>query len=698
MQLFCAFALLAFTAVGERGNPLSEAISLLNDLHAKITAEGTRELKAFNEYASWCGNYAADSKNEIKTATMEKNKLEAEIAELSSEIVVADSKIGDLAGAISSADVELKDATAIRTKESADFHKSDTELVEAVDVLDRAIAVLQREMQKNPAALVQVDTSNMKALLQSLGAVIDAASFNSADRQSLIALVQSRQEADSDDGDVGAPAAAVYKTHSTNVVDVLQDMREKAEVQLSNLRKGEMNTKHNFEMLKQSLEDQIAADKKDMDGTKGRKSAAKEGKAIAEGDLQGTITGLGRLNDGLAAADTTCKQVAADHASTTAARTEELKVIAEAIQVLTSTTSGAEGQTYSLLQVEVQSSLRTSSDLARLEVLALVKKLAKDHHSAALAQLASRIAATVRLGEANGEDVFAKVKALIRDLVSRLESEAGADATEKAFCDDELAKTKAKKEELDDDVSKMTSKIDIASARSAELKSDVKVLQAELAALARTQNEMDRLRVETHSDYVQAKADLEQGLGGVRRALVVLRDYYAKDSAAMVDVGALMQQPAKPELFAKAGGAGTSIIGILEVILSDFASNLAKEETQEAGAQAGHEKMSQQNAITKTTKEQDVKYKTGEFKSLDKNINEISSDRSRTNTELDAVLDYYAKLQGRCIAKPETYETRRDHRAAEIAGLRRAQEILENEVAFVQRKHRGGNIRGALMP
>merc|ERR1719487_1396432 len=92
----------------------------------------------------------------------------------------------------------------------------------------------------------------------------------------------------------------------------------------------------------------------------------------------------------------------------------------------------------------------------------------------------------------------------------------------------------------------------------------------------------------------------------------------------------LMQQPAKPEQFAKASGAGGSIINILEVCESDFATNLAKEETEEADAQEEYEKTTQENKITKTTKEQDVKYKTQESTSLDKAISELSSDKDTT--------------------------------------------------------------------
>merc|ERR1719456_528020 len=143
--------------------------------------------------------------------------------------------------------------------------------------------------------------------------------------------------------------------------------------------------------------------------------------------------------------------VAADHEATVKSRTEELNAIATAKKVLSETSSGAVGQSYSLLQVASQTSsqLQTRADLANAEIVRLVKKLAKDHHSSALAQLASRIGAVIRYGSAGGDDVFGKVKGLITDMIAKLEAEAKSEATEKAYCDEELAKTEAKKAELE---------------------------------------------------------------------------------------------------------------------------------------------------------------------------------------------------------------------------------------------------------
>merc|ERR1719254_297570 len=229
----------------------------------------------------------------------------------------------------------------------------------------------------------------------------------------------------------------------------------------------------------------------------------------------------------------------------------------------------------------------------------------------------------------NGEDPFKKVKGLIADMIEKLEAEAEADATHKAFCDKELAESHEKKDDKTNEIAKLSTKIDQMSARSAQLKGEVAALQKSLAELAASQAEMDKMRKEENAAFVQNKADMEQGLAGVKLALKVLRDYYAKDDKA----------------HAAAEGAGHGIIGLLEVIESDFSKALAEFITVEKTAADTYDRETKENEIEKTTKEQDVKYKTEEATMLDKAISEAGSDRDGVRTELAAVNEYMAGLE-----------------------------------------------------
>merc|ERR1719345_175408 len=133
---------------------------------------------------------------------------------------------------------------------------------------------------------------------------------------------------------MGAPAAVVYKSHSTDILDLLEDLKEKAEEELAALRKAETNTKQNFEMLEQSLTDANANDNKDM----------AEEKASNTKDLEMTVKALADANSVLEGIKSDCMQVAADHEATVAGRNAELKAIADAKKILEDTTSGAATQ------------------------------------------------------------------------------------------------------------------------------------------------------------------------------------------------------------------------------------------------------------------------------------------------------------------------------------------------------------------
>jgi len=282
--------------------------------------------------------------------------------------------------------------------------------------------------------------------------------------------------------------------------------------------------------------------------------------------------------------------------------------------------------------------------------------------------LASRMVSVVRFATGDKADVFAKIKGLITDMISKLESEAEKDATQKAWCDKELAETTSKKDSKTAEIAKLTSKIDSDSAKSKQLKSHVAELQAQLGELTRSQAEMDQVRAQEKALYQANKAEMEQGLDGIKMALKVLNDYYAKGDKAH-----------------SGGGDSSGIIGLLEVCESDFSKELAEMNESEETSQASYDGETKENEIAKVTKEQSVKYKTKDAAGLDNHVAELTSDRAGTEEELSAATQYLTQLQSQCIAKAETYGERKARREAEIEGLKQAQEVLENELAFIQK-------------
>merc|ERR1711972_534901 len=120
----------------------------------------------------------------------------------------------------------------------------------------------------------------------------------------------------------------------------------------------------------------------------------------------------------------------------------------------------------------------------------------------------------------------------------------------------------------------------------------------------------------------------------------------------------------------------------------------------EESAQAAYEKETKENEIEKATKEHDVKYKSKESTELDKSVAETSSDRSGVQEELDATLEYLSKLHGECDEKAETHGQRMARFESEIAGLKEALKVLEEETAgassLVQRSASSHRLRGVV--
>merc|ERR1719488_392464 len=158
------------------------------------------------------------------------------------------------------------------------------------------------------------------------------------------------------------------------------------------------------------------------------------------------------------------------------------------------------------------------------------------------------------------------------------------------------------------------------TAKSAKLKEQVAELQKQLAALAKSQAEMDSIRAEEKGAFDKNSAEMEKGIKGVKLALKVLNEYYAK---------------AKDH--SSSDGAGSGIIGLLEVCESDFTKGLAEMTSAEQTAVKEYDTTSKENEITKATKEQDAKYKTKEAKGLDKETAEANGDKSNVQAELDSV-------------------------------------------------------------
>merc|ERR1740138_532584 len=595
-----------------------------------------------------CHDDSMDLGFQIETGKKDVARAKATIADEEAKIGSAEAKIEELSTSIATSTKDLESATAIRAKENADFQKLEKELMEAVSMLERAYGIIEREMAKTGFIQGKAGQESMSKVMDALEAVIVSAGVNSADKAKVQALLQATQGSSDEDLELqpaGAPDPAAYKSKSGGILSVLEDMLEKAKAELASAQKAEMNAAFDFKMLKQKIEDAVAFGEKQLAETKKAKAAAEEAKAVAEGELETASKNLSDDETHLKDLQQECMTSAEEDTESKTSRAEELEALGTAKKILEEKTGAASDRAYSFIQIGTVSKAGTKTKEVKQHVLDLLQSLAKKNNDKQLSLLAQRIQSAAMLGE----DPFAKIKGLISEMIEKLEAEAAKEAAHKAFCDKEIG--------------------EIAAAQKAATE----------------------LRQEQAAAWAAAKADYEQGLEGVGMALQVLRDYYAEKDESFIqgDKAAFLQgtMGLGANKHSKATGASTGIIGMLEVVESDFSKLLSEGNAAEAMAVEEYEKLTQDNAIATTEKETAVKYKTKDSKETEAMLAGLKEDKEVASKEYSAIMDYWEQLQPMCIAKPEPYAERKKRREAEIAGLKEALTILEEEAgspAFLQ--------------
>merc|ERR1719265_3000795 len=174
--------------------------------------------------------------------------------------------------------------------------------------------------------------------------------------------------------------------------------------------------------------------------------------------------------------------------------------------------------------------------------------------------------------------------------------------------------------------------------------------------------------------------DSQEAQTAVAQALTVLREFYAKAAEA---TALLQQQPTPPPIFdtpyTGMQGMKGGVVGMLEVIQSDFARLESETKAAEATAQKEYEVFMSDSEIDKSAKTADIANKTTKKQDDEQALESKKVDLEGTQKELDAALAYFDKLKPSCVDAAISYEARVAQRKEEIASLQEALKILSGE-------------------
>lgn len=664
LTLICSGGVLASEVT-----PVQKVIQLMDEMKAKGEKEMKEEAAQYAKYERFCEDTLLDKKRSIARAEEKMAVLDADIKQATSDIERLTTEITELDEDIKSSREEQDKASKVRKKERDDFAATFTDYTESIDAIGRAVNALKENNKKH--SFVQLSAvRSLKNLPGSAVDSIDAYLSDTSDIEPASLLMESSQQ---------PPAPKTYEVHSNGVVKMLEGLQDKFVEERQSLEAEEAKTKHAYEMMMQSMKAQEAQDVKYMKQNTGHKNKEVESKAAMESDLEET-TGE-RDADAKYRADLveSCKKKAFDMASRTKLRQEELEAIAKATQIISETVAGkAEKHLRNFLQIKSQSAVLVflrSEGSAREHVARLLQQASRTLGSRVLAAAAVRVR----------EDPIAKVKDMIITLVARLRDQISKAADKKAECDLQLTENKATREDKTDTVDELKSEIDALTSTIAHLTDDMETLTDDVNKLQAAMKNATELRAEEKAKNTATIKDAKEAQDAVARALRVLEEFYVKagEATSLVQQSTSDEdtQPEPPETFDETyngmGGEQGGVVGMLEVIQSDFARLDAETTAEELKAKKEYETFMEDSKIDKEEKLVTIENKKRKKLHKSQDLTTAEADLVGTQKELDAAMETFEKLKATCLPSGPSFKERQEQRAKEIKELQGAVENLQ---------------------
>jgi len=619
--------------------PVQKVLQMMNDMLAKGKKEKADEAVEFSTYKQFCTSTGAEKTRNIEDGKFAIVQLKGNIEKATADVGTLTEEISVLTADIDELSGQKAEALAMRAKEYADFSAIHSEYVSAIDAVDRALQVLAT----SPGiSLSQIQDSlvSLKALNLQASAQAAVMRFLQASRDPAEALLQQTPK--------------TYESSSGGVIDMVKELGTKFKEEKYELEKEEATKKHANDMIVQDLQGSIDRSTKEQSDKMATKSKREKDAAEAKGDLADTTASVASDTEYLADLTKECSTKAADFETRQGVRKGEIEALTKAIEIMAGG-AVAGGTAYLPTLVQKSTSLAQLRSAGQSPVQKQVAQFLSDRaqrsNSKILALMANRVAA----------DPLKKIKKMIEDMVSKLMEEANEEAEHKGFCDTEMGTNKATRDTKTEEVEKLNALIEALTAQIAKLGKEAADLSDEITALDSAVAKATGIRAEEKEKNTATIADAKVAGEATARALQVLKDFYGSADSSVAQ-----------------GSSSTGVVGMLEVIMSDFVRLQTETTAAEDRAATEYTKFTRDSSQSKAVKSTDMKHKLNSKTTKQGDLEEAKKDLKGTQEELDSAEAYFEKLKPSCVEAGESYEERVARRKEEIESLTDALKILED--------------------
>jgi len=666
-------SLLSFDAEAAKNRPVSKVITLLKDMLKQLEKEAEEDEEVYDKMACWCETNDKEKTKAVSDAEARISDLTTSIEEKTAASARLNTEITNLNKEVAQNQGALDAATAIRTKQLAEFNAEEKDLLESISALKSAVTVLgkhNKAMLQVPkshmlgvAATLQHELSKHHAMLQGV--------LTPSDRRKIGAFVQSPE----DFFDAEPTFKQSYAPQSGAIFGILNQMKETFESNLSASQKDEMANQKAYEDLKAAKEEEIAAGQAQVDTKTQELADTDEKNAQAKQDIEDTKNSLSSDEQFLMMLKEKCSMTDSEWEERQKTRQLEMEAVSKALAVLSSD-DAHDLFTKTFNPAFVQTESRSHSE-ARDQASKLLKSVAMKVGNPRLATLA----------EAVQLDAFTRVKKAIDDMVVQLLKEKEDEIKHKDFCTDEFNSNELQTEKKTRSKQDLEAKVSDLEMTIKELTQAIDGLKSEVSELQVQMKRAGEDREKQNKEFQGVVADQRATQKLLQQAVNVLKSFYAKKAAAFLQQQKVGGPPPPPgfESYKKNAAAG-GVMGMIEQIINDAKAMEAEAIRGEEDAQKAYEEFVKDTNSSVEEKAKDMVHKSKTKAKAEADLEQAKDDKEAVLLELEQLGNYKAELHGSCDFVVKNFEIRQSARDEEIEALKQAKAILSgaNFAMFLQ--------------
>jgi len=647
----------------------------MKKLSSQITAEGKKEAEQYDKYACFCKEQADEKLYNIEKSEKIIKKQTAKIAKLETEISELNADINALTLLIEEKEAAIKAAEDTRNEQHEKYVATDNDMQAAIKAIKGAIKAL-KDSKGELKGDADTDFMQIKKLASQVLKVVHPRLLSQKQHAALVQISEPGK-------------AHAFEYQSNDIIAVLEGLKDEFLQNKKELDESEFETNSAFERKRLGLQNEVKFANKDKNEKEQILEAKSEELHLTEQEKSAETDAMNADQAFLDTVTTECEQKAKDWDQRSKARSDELTALADA---LTTLQEGAANQysankklnlaqkSTSFLQVSGTSS-QSMQLTATLGASQLLSKVARDLHSPVLSVTAMKVKLMA--------DHFVKVRAIVKDLISKLEDDAEAEATQKGFCDTNMAAALTDRDTGNAQIEEAMATISKITAEKEELEQEIQDLKKAIADNLKALNEATELRNGEKADNEATIETSDEGKTAVELAINILKEFYEN---AFIQTGKYVPPNADrsgktvadraPEVFSGdyhgSQGASKGIMGLLDVILSDFERTIDTTQTSEDTAQASFEAFEADTKQDNEDKEDEIDTKEGRISDIEDELVETEEDKGDATKLKENALTELKKLKPMCVEGEETYAQRVAKREKEIQALKDAQQMLDD--------------------